>query len=72
MSPRRLVTALVAALGLAFKPDIDDMRESPALEITRQLARRLPSATILAVEPNVEELPDRLADLDNVTLTDLV
>ncbi|KUG57090.1 UDP-N-acetyl-D-mannosaminuronic acid dehydrogenase [Serinicoccus chungangensis] len=61
----------VAALGLAFKPDIDDMRESPALDITHSLAERLPTGTVLAVEPNVEALPARLADLSNVQLAPL-
>ncbi|WP_109471095.1 UDP-N-acetyl-D-mannosamine dehydrogenase [Ornithinimicrobium cavernae] len=60
---------VIATLGLAFKPDIDDMRESPALEITRAIAQRLPQATILAVEPNVDELPARLNDLPNVRLS---
>ncbi|WP_299520822.1 UDP-N-acetyl-D-mannosamine dehydrogenase [uncultured Serinicoccus sp.] len=60
---------VIAALGLAFKPDIDDMRESPALEITRSLAERAPGATVLAVEPNIEELPVRLRGTSNLRLT---
>lgn len=51
----------IACLGLAFKPDIDDLRESPALKITEQLADKYPNQ-ILAVEPNVEKLPVKLAD----------
>lgn len=50
----------IACLGLAFKPDIDDLRESPALKITEQLAEKYPNQ-ILAVEPNVETLPAKLA-----------
>lgn len=49
----------VACLGLAFKPDIDDLRESPALEIT-QLVSKL-GCQVLAVEPNIESLPAKLA-----------
>lgn len=54
-------TARIAALGLAFKPDIDDLRESPAMNIVDQLATELGEDALLVVEPNVPELPARLA-----------
>ncbi len=44
--------AKVACMGLAFKPDIDDLRESPALYIARRL--KADGLEILAVEPNIE------------------
>ena len=43
--------AKVACMGLAFKPDIDDLRESPALHITRRLIAD--GLDVLAVEPNI-------------------
>lgn len=46
----------VACLGLAFKPDIDDLRESPSAAIARRLASQHPG-TVFAVEPNVHTLP---------------
>ena len=51
----------VAALGLAFKPDIDDFRESPALEIAAHLAKDL-GDRLLVVEPFADALPECLAD----------
>lgn len=49
----------IACYGLAFKPDIDDLRESPALEISKKLAEQ--GFNILAVEPNIGTLPESLA-----------
>lgn len=45
----------VACLGLAFKPDIDDLRESPALRIAQAVAQL--GCRVLVVEPHIEDLP---------------
>ena len=58
---RAMADIRVACLGLAFKPDIDDLRESPALDITRRFGEL--GCQVLAVEPHVDELPDRLGAL---------
>ncbi len=50
---------VIACLGLAFKADIDDLRESPAVEIVKTLTRKT-SGNLLVVEPNVEVLPKDL------------
>lgn len=55
----------MACYGLAFKPDIDDLRESPAAEIVSTLARTHPGPVIVS-EPNIPDLPDRLKDLSLV------
>lgn len=58
----------VAVFGLAFKADIDDLRESPALNIAVDLAEELEDKTVFAIEPNVSELPKQLKGFDNVQL----
>ncbi|WGL18240.1 UDP-N-acetyl-D-mannosamine dehydrogenase [Microbulbifer bruguierae] len=57
-----LKNPVIACLGLAFKPDIDDLRESPAMQITLQLAKTL-CCELLAVEPNIHCLPRTLVEL---------
>ena len=61
-SDKRASEVKIACFGLAFKPNIDDLRESPAMEITGQLAR-WHSGETLVVEPNIHQLPSRLDGL---------
>lgn len=46
----------IACFGLAFKPDIDDLRESPAAAITQEIVK-IHAGRTLVVEPNIETLP---------------
>lgn len=59
----------IACLGITFKADIDDLRESPALQITQALARRH-EGRVAVVDPNIRSLPDDL-DALQVTIMDL-
>lgn len=52
-------TTSIACFGLAFKPDIDDLRESPAMHISTVLASRHPG-TLYFVEPHLDHLPSSL------------
>jgi UDP-N-acetyl-D-mannosaminuronic acid dehydrogenase len=53
---------VIACLGISFKADIDDLRESPALDITKMLAQKN-IAKVLVVEPNITHLPESLTAL---------
>lgn len=56
---RRFKDPVIACLGLAFKANIDDLRESPALHIASELAERF-AGQVVVVEPNVRTLPEAL------------
>lgn len=62
-----LESPTIACLGLSYKADIDDLRQSPALEVAGILAAKA-SGQVLIVEPHLETLPESLAGLE---LTDL-
>lgn len=53
----------IACLGITFKPDVDDIRESPALSIATELASRHPGR-VSVVEPHLPALPCSLTRLD--------
>jgi UDP-N-acetyl-D-mannosaminuronic acid dehydrogenase len=63
---RAAATALkqpvIACLGLSYKRDVDDLRESPALEIVHRLAEQK-VGDLLIVEPHIATLPTRLSQL---------
>lgn len=67
----------VSFYGLSFKPNIDDLRESPAVEIVHSYASELLKSAegqptrLLAVEPYVQVLPPELREMKNVSLVSL-
>jgi len=62
----------IACFGLSYKANIDDFRESPAVEVVELLAKELqfssPDIPILVVEPHIETLPIALRDHEGVRL----
>lgn len=62
---RSIESIKVACLGLAFKPNIDDIRESPAVEIAKVVANL--GCQVLVVEPNIDAIPGSLSQ-NNLSL----
>ncbi len=58
----------VACLGLAYKANVDDLRESPAIDIVAHIAEAVPDVDIRVAEPLVNALPPELAHLPNLQL----
>lgn len=60
----------IACLGLSYKPDTDDLRESPALKVVEKLlSNRI--GTLLVVEPHLNELPSSLAQTGDLKILEL-
>ena len=60
----------IACLGLSYKPDIDDLRESPAMKIVKNLLKSQ-IGTIFVVEPHLREIPNALKNEENLVIIDL-
>jgi UDP-N-acetyl-D-mannosaminuronic acid dehydrogenase len=67
----RFKSPVIACLGLTYKPDVDDLRESPALHIVSELAR-MRVGSLLVVEPQLEELPNQLRNFENLQFSEPV
>jgi UDP-N-acetyl-D-mannosaminuronic acid dehydrogenase len=58
----------IACLGLTYKPDVNDIRESPALAISEEISR-WGDCDVFVAEPHLQELPGDLAGKNHVVMT---
>jgi UDP-N-acetyl-D-mannosaminuronic acid dehydrogenase len=65
----RFKRPIVACLGLTYKPDVDDTRESPAMEIATELAEAA-RQRILVADPNLRAIPSELAKYSSIEFCD--
>ncbi|WP_081829696.1 UDP-N-acetyl-D-mannosamine dehydrogenase [Paraoerskovia marina] len=67
-SVRKYAPQSVALIGLTFKSDVEDTRESPSMRIAEEVATQCDHVQFYLVEPHLDELPPSLARLPNTTL----
>ncbi|WP_134742387.1 UDP-N-acetyl-D-mannosamine dehydrogenase [Nocardioides sp. 503] len=68
LKSERFRNPTIACLGLAYKANVDDLRESPAIDIVAAIAQAQPELDIRVAEPLTHVLPHQLADYPNVRL----
>lgn len=66
-----LANPIIACLGLAYKANVDDLRESPALEVVR-LLRYQHGMNVVVAEPNVVNCPPALGSVELMSVRDAV
>jgi UDP-N-acetyl-D-mannosaminuronic acid dehydrogenase len=65
---KRFREPTIACLGLTFKANVDDVRESPAIEVVGLIAEALPDVQILLADPYVDSLPSMLSGHKNLRM----
>lgn len=67
-SNRTLQELKIVLRGVTFKPDVDDIRESPALQIVCDLSKAL-SCQLVVIDPLLNECPEIISNIDNLTFS---
>jgi UDP-N-acetyl-D-mannosaminuronic acid dehydrogenase len=65
---QRFRSPTVACLGLTFKANVDDIRQSPAIDVVGFIAEALPDVEILLADPYVASVPPKLAAYPNLRM----
>jgi UDP-N-acetyl-D-mannosaminuronic acid dehydrogenase len=63
---------IIALCGLTFKPDIDDIRESPALHICQKIKQTYDNSLLFFVDPNIKQYQDfNIKPIEEINKTDI-